>query len=170
MPIQARTQRCRKAAGASALWLAIPAVTVRDRREASWRLTACAVVQQTPNGSHRVSPGSSERSKPKKTNADFKTVRNIGEGAFGQVRLAMDLETGQEVAIKVLDKKHIIKEKKVEWVEREKCILDKLRHPSIVTLFYTYQDRDSLCTLALAVLTVQLSHSCIGFLHIPFSR
>lgn len=85
-------------------------------------------------------------SKPKKTAADFKTIRNIGEGAFGQVRLATDLETGREVAIKVLDKKHIIKEKKVEWVEREKCILDKLRHPSIVTLFYTFQDRDSLCT------------------------
>lgn len=43
---------------------------------------------QSANGSTRVSP---QANKPKKSTADFKTIRHIGDGAFGQVRLATDL-------------------------------------------------------------------------------
>lgn len=52
---------------------------------------------------------------------------------------------GREFAIKVLDKKHIIKEKKTKYVTVEKNVLNKLNHPFAVRLFYTFQDTSSLC-------------------------
>jgi 3-phosphoinositide dependent protein kinase-1 len=56
------------------------------------------------------------------------------------VKLASEVSTGQMFAVKILEKNHIIKEKKIEWVEREKNLLDKLSHPAIITLYYTFQD------------------------------
>jgi 3-phosphoinositide dependent protein kinase-1 len=43
-----------------------------------------------------------------------------------------------------LDKKHIIKEKKVKYVQIEKDVLNKLSHPFVVRLFYTFQSASSL--------------------------
>jgi hypothetical protein len=74
----------------------------------------------------------------------------LGEGAFGIVKLGKDRETNTLMAIKQLDKAFLRREKKVEAVKREKEILTKLRsQPHIVHLFYTYQDADKLCMLAL---------------------
>lgn len=61
------------------------------------------------------------------------------------VQLASEVLTGQMFAVKILEKNHIIKEKKIEWVEREKNLLDKLSHPAIITLYYTFQDHHFLC-------------------------
>jgi len=45
----------------------------------------------------------------------------------------------------VLDKKHIIREKKAKYVTVEKNVLNKLNHPLIIKLSYTFQDDSSLC-------------------------
>ena len=50
--------------------------------------------------------------------------------------------------VKVLDKRHIIKEKKVQHVSREKEILTLLNHPFFVKLYFTFQDTDNLCILS----------------------
>jgi 3-phosphoinositide dependent protein kinase-1 len=55
--------------------------------------------------------------------------------------------TGREYAMKILDKKHIIKEKKIKYVHIEKNTLNKLNHPGIIHLFYAFQDIDNLCIL-----------------------
>ena len=47
--------------------------------------------------------------------------------------------------VKVLDKRHIIREKKVQHVSREKEILSLLNHPFFVKLYFTFQDTDNLC-------------------------
>lgn len=47
----------------------------------------------------------------------------------------------------MLDKKHIIREKKVKYVTVEKNVLNKLSHPLIVRLSYTFQDDSSLCKI-----------------------
>lgn len=63
-----------------------------------------------------------------------------------QVYLAKDIHTGKEHAIKVCDKRHIIKEKKTEYVTREKEVLNMLagaKH-SFVRLYCTFQDVDRL--------------------------
>ena len=48
-------------------------------------------------------------------------------------------------AVKVLEKRHIIKEKKVAYVSREKEALAMTNHPFIVRLYFTFQDKESLC-------------------------
>lgn len=58
---------------------------------------------------------------------------------------AFDLSNRRDYAIKVLDKRHIIREKKVKYVNIEKNTLYKLDHPGVVKLYSTFQDSSSLC-------------------------
>ena len=81
----------------------------------------------------------------KKGVKDFQFGRTLGEGSYSTVLLAKDRQTGHEYAIKVLDKRHIIKEKKVKYVNIEKDTLNRLNdHPGVVRLYYTFQDERSL--------------------------
>ncbi|XP_015119492.1 3-phosphoinositide-dependent protein kinase 1 isoform X2 [Diachasma alloeum] len=82
----------------------------------------------------------------KRTPKDFIFGKVIGEGSFSTVYLAKDIHTSREYAIKVCDKRYIIKEKKTEYVKREKEVLNMLagaKH-SFVRLFCTFQDVDRL--------------------------
>lgn len=81
----------------------------------------------------------------KKGFRDFQFGRTLGEGSYSTVMAATDRETNKEFAIKVLDKRHIIKEKKVKYVNVEKDTLNRLtEHPGVVRLYYTFQDERSL--------------------------
>ncbi|XP_031789102.1 3-phosphoinositide-dependent protein kinase 1 isoform X1 [Nasonia vitripennis] len=82
----------------------------------------------------------------KRTPKDFIFGKVIGEGSFSTVYIAKDIHTSKEYAIKVCDKRHIIKEKKSEYVKREKEVLNMLagaKH-SFVRLFCTFQDLERL--------------------------
>ncbi|ODA80511.1 hypothetical protein RJ55_03469 [Drechmeria coniospora] len=77
----------------------------------------------------------------KKGVRDFSFSRVLGEGSYSTVYLATDRQTLKEYAIKVLEKRHIIKEKKIKYVNIEKNTLNRLTdHPGIVRLYYTFQD------------------------------
>ncbi|GIK01692.1 pkb-activating kinase-like protein [Aspergillus viridinutans] len=81
----------------------------------------------------------------KKGVRDFSFGQTLGEGSYSTVVLATDRQTLKEYAIKILDKRHIIKEKKVKYVNIEKDTLNRLtEHPGIVRLYYTFQDERSL--------------------------
>lgn len=81
----------------------------------------------------------------KKGVRDFSFGHTLGEGSYSTVVLATDRQTLKEYAIKILDKRHIIKEKKVKYVNIEKDTLNRLTdHPGIVRLYYTFQDERSL--------------------------
>lgn len=81
----------------------------------------------------------------KKGVRDFSFGRVLGEGSYSTVYLATDRQTLKEYAIKVLEKKHIIKERKIKYVNIEKDTLNRLtEHPGIVRLYYTFQDENSL--------------------------
>jgi 3-phosphoinositide dependent protein kinase-1 len=81
----------------------------------------------------------------KKGVRDFSFGRTLGEGSYSTVLAATDRQTLKEYAIKVLDKRHIIKEKKIKYVNIEKNTLNRLtEHPGIVRLYYTFQDEKSL--------------------------
>ncbi|XP_050448177.1 3-phosphoinositide-dependent protein kinase 1 isoform X3 [Cataglyphis hispanica] len=82
----------------------------------------------------------------KRTPKDFIFGKVIGEGSFSTVYLAKDIHTSKEYAIKVCEKRHILKEKKSEYVKREKDVLNMLadaKH-SFVRLFCTFQDSERL--------------------------
>ena len=81
----------------------------------------------------------------KKGVKDFNFGRTLGEGSYSTVLAATDRQSLKEYAIKVLDKRHIIKEKKVKYVNIERDTLNRLtEHPGIVRLYYTFQDERSL--------------------------
>ncbi|KAF3918592.1 Phototropin-2 [Arthrobotrys entomopaga] len=93
-------------------------------------------VDSNGNQTHRI---------VKKGVQDFSFGRTLGEGSYSTVLAATDRQTLTEYAIKVLDKRHIIKEKKVKYVNIEKNTLNRLGdHPGIVRLYYTFQDERSL--------------------------
>lgn len=71
----------------------------------------------------------------------------LGEGSYSTVFHAIDKSTqSQQYAIKVLDKRHIQKEKKIKYVAVERDTLNRLeRHPGCIRLFATFQDDASLC-------------------------
>lgn len=81
----------------------------------------------------------------KKGVRDFSFGEILGEGSYSTVYHATDRHTKKEYAIKVLEKRHIIKEKKIKYVNIEKNTLNRLtEHPGIVRLYYTFQDEASL--------------------------
>lgn len=61
--------------------------------------------------------------------------------------LGKENQTGREFAIKMLEQKHLIREKKVKYANTERDILTKCgNHPNIVKLYYTFKDENYLCT------------------------
>lgn len=58
----------------------------------------------------------------------------IGEGAFGVVKLAVNEETGDEFAVKILAKNDILAHDLTLQVRREITVMKALKHPSIVNL------------------------------------
>ena len=91
------------------------------------------------------SSGQTQTRVVKKGVKDFNFGRTLGEGSYSTVLAATDRQNLKEYAIKVLDKRHIIKEKKVKYVNIERDTLNRLTdHPGIVRLYYTFQDERSL--------------------------
>lgn len=83
----------------------------------------------------------------KKSAKDFRFGKVIGEGSFSMVYLAKDIHSNRECAIKVCEKRHILREKKQKAIMREKQIMNILNnHPSpfFIKLYCTFQDDDRL--------------------------
>ncbi|XP_021283891.1 CBL-interacting serine/threonine-protein kinase 8-like isoform X1 [Herrania umbratica] len=64
----------------------------------------------------------------------YEIGRTIGEGTFAKVKFAQNTETGESVAMKVLDRGTIIKHKMVDQIKREISIMKLVRHPYVVRL------------------------------------
>ncbi|AOA68601.1 Serine/threonine-protein kinase [Komagataella phaffii CBS 7435] len=81
----------------------------------------------------------------KKSIKDFIMGKTLGEGSYSTVILAKDKSTKKKYAMKILDKRYIVNEKKVKYVNIEKHTLNRLsKHVGIIHLFYTFQDEQSL--------------------------
>ena len=64
----------------------------------------------------------------------YEVGKTLGEGTFGKVKAAVDTETGEQVAIKVLDKEKIQKQNMGAQVKKEISIMKMVRHKNIVFL------------------------------------
>uniref|UniRef100_A0A8C7HAV8 3-phosphoinositide-dependent protein kinase 1 n=1 Tax=Oncorhynchus kisutch TaxID=8019 RepID=A0A8C7HAV8_ONCKI len=94
-----------------------------------------------------TSQGSELRQAPqprKKRPEDFKFGKILGEGSFSTVVLAREQATAKEYAIKILEKRHIMKENKAQYVKRERDVMSNLDHPFFVKLYFTFQDDEKL--------------------------
>ncbi|KIY71409.1 AGC/NDR protein kinase [Cylindrobasidium torrendii FP15055 ss-10] len=71
---------------------------------------------------------------------DFRTVKVIGKGAFGEVRLVQKTDTGKIFALKLLKKDEMLKKDQLAHVRAERDVLAESNSPWVVQLFYSFQD------------------------------
>ncbi|KAJ3031529.1 UNVERIFIED_CONTAM: hypothetical protein HDU68_003065 [Siphonaria sp. JEL0065] len=64
----------------------------------------------------------------------YRVTKTLGEGSYGRVKLATDLENNRKVALKIINKSSIKKPEHVTRIKREVRILRLLNHPNIVKL------------------------------------
>lgn len=75
---------------------------------------------------------------------DFVTVKVIGKGAFGEVRLVQKRDTGKVYAMKTLFKSEMFKKDQLAHVKAERDVLADSDSPWVVSLYYSFQDADYL--------------------------
>ncbi|KAI8099435.1 kinase-like domain-containing protein [Halteromyces radiatus] len=76
---------------------------------------------------------------------DFKSLCVLGRGAFGKVHLVRHEQSQQLYAMKILKKASLIVQgKQANQVKTERQILEEVRHPFIVKLYYAFQTPDDL--------------------------
>lgn len=83
-----------------------------------------------------ASKGSSSGSTSGRTKVGrYELGRTLGEGTFAKVKFARNLETGENVAIKILDKEKVLKHKMIGQIKREISTMKLIRHPNVIRLF-----------------------------------
>jgi carbon catabolite-derepressing protein kinase len=65
----------------------------------------------------------------------YKTIKVLGEGSFGKVKLAIHQPSGRQVALKIIPRRKLLSRDMVGRVEREIQYLQLLRHPHIIKLY-----------------------------------
>ncbi|KAI3832728.1 hypothetical protein MKW98_002274 [Papaver atlanticum] len=65
----------------------------------------------------------------------YELGRTIGEGTFAKVKFAKNSETGEPVAIKILDKEKVLKHKMAEQLRREISTMKLIKHPYVIQLY-----------------------------------
>ncbi|KAH1466965.1 cAMP-dependent protein kinase catalytic subunit [Aspergillus fumigatus] len=70
--------------------------------------------------------------------------RSSGTGSFGRVHLVQSKHNHRFYAIKVLKKAQVVKMKQVEHTNDERRMLNRVRHPFLITLWGTWQDARNL--------------------------
>lgn len=72
----------------------------------------------------------------------YKVVRTIGSGGFSVVVLGVHQKTGEKVAIKIMDRKEITKQKVFSYLENELRLISRFNHPNIVKVFDIIYEED----------------------------
>lgn len=76
---------------------------------------------------------------------DFETLKCLGKGTYGTVFLVRHKTTGKLYAQKQFKKASLVVHKKmVEQTKTERAILESVRHPFVVKLYYAFQDKEKL--------------------------
>ncbi|KAJ5220209.1 hypothetical protein N7468_009413 [Penicillium chermesinum] len=65
----------------------------------------------------------------------YQTVKILGEGSFGKVKLAIHQPSGRQVALKIISRRKLLSRDMIGRVEREIQYLQLLRHPHIIKLY-----------------------------------
>ena len=108
-----------------------------------------SIFQKIKNNISQNFPKSEERFKKIKINkkrdkigkiGNYIIGETIGEGAFGKVKLARHIPTGEKVAIKILNKERI----DINKIKKEIKILKKLKHINIIQLYEVLETKKHL--------------------------
>ncbi|XP_036066083.1 serine/threonine-protein kinase 38-like isoform X1 [Oryzias melastigma] len=75
---------------------------------------------------------------------DFESLKVIGRGAFGEVRLVQKKDTGHIYAMKILRKADMLEKEQVAHIRAERDILVEADSAWVVKMFYSFQDKRNL--------------------------
>ena len=102
---------------------------------------AVAAYSQGPDANtgmdNKVTP---RQTKGKYTLVDFEFARTLGTGSFGRVHLVQSKHNQRYYAVKVLKKQQVVKMKQIEHTNDERRMLQRVKHPFLITLWGTFQD------------------------------
>ncbi|GAV67386.1 Pkinase domain-containing protein/NAF domain-containing protein [Cephalotus follicularis] len=65
----------------------------------------------------------------------YELGRTLGEGSFAKVKFAKNVENGDAVAIKILNRDQVLKHKMVEQIKREIATMKLIKHPNVIKIF-----------------------------------
>ncbi|KAL5502261.1 hypothetical protein EMCRGX_G009006 [Ephydatia muelleri] len=71
---------------------------------------------------------------------DFKILKIIGRGAFGEVALVQKIDTGHVYAMKILRKSDMLEKEQIAHAKAERDILVEADNPWVVKMYYSFQD------------------------------
>ncbi|XP_010529202.1 PREDICTED: CBL-interacting serine/threonine-protein kinase 20 [Tarenaya hassleriana] len=74
----------------------------------------------------------------------YELGRLLGQGTFAKVYHARNLQTGQSVAIKVIDKQKVMKVGLIDQIKREISVMRLVRHPNVVLLHEVMASRSKI--------------------------
>ena len=98
-----------------------------------------------PSSNNNMSSRMSTASIQRKTSIeDFTIIQELGQGSYGKVILAKHNLNGKIYAVKKINKNKLSHLEKAYEVHIEKQILAELRHPNILKLHKTFQDKKHL--------------------------
>ena len=91
-----------------------------------------------------IPPENSNNHQNGKTLCDFIIKEKIGEGTFSTVKVAINQQTNEKVAIKIMQKNKIILDEDKTRLKREIQVLKILRHPNLVHLYSVIEKDDKI--------------------------
>ncbi|KAF2456573.1 kinase-like domain-containing protein [Lineolata rhizophorae] len=126
-----------------------PSGEQQEQRQQQQHQAGAAAGKDASNGSAIVPStqtpvASTRQTKGKYTLEDFQLQRTLGTGSFGRVHLVQSKHNNRFYAIKVLKKAQVVKMKQVEHTNDERRMLQKVKHPFLITLWGTFQDSKNL--------------------------
>lgn len=80
----------------------------------------------------------------KVTRHDFEQIKVVGRGAFSRVILVRKKDTGRLYAMKIMRKDKLVREQKIKPIINERLIMQKLNHPYIIKLYWSFQSKTEL--------------------------
>ena len=84
-------------------------------------------------------PGPSPKGEPKKRIGEYDLGKVLGEGSYSKVRQGLDVTTGVNYAVKIIDKKQLALEQMQDQLRREIAILKLLNHENVVHMHEVLQ-------------------------------
>ncbi|PVV00484.1 hypothetical protein BB560_005133 [Smittium megazygosporum] len=70
---------------------------------------------------------------------EFKLLKSIGKGAYGKVRVVQHKKSGKMFAMKYINKFKCIQMDAVDYILRERDLLEEIDHPYVCNLLFSFQ-------------------------------
>jgi protein kinase A len=106
--------------------------------------TSTPAAEAAPASNSNMEKSVPRQTKGKYALTDFSFERTLGTGSFGRVHLVQSKHNQRYYAVKVLKKQQVVKMKQIEHTNDERKMLQRVKHPFVITLWGTFQDAKNL--------------------------